>query len=162
MTTYTIRCLCGACEVEVSGPPLANFHCHCSRCRLQTCGVGMRGSMFPPAQLRWTRGKDQYIFWYGGAAGRGGCNTCHTILMNHPPKGDAPEPAMFGVSLAALTAYLGETPAGRIPRELTDGLVHCWYKNRLVDVHDGAPKFADLPTAFGGTGALLANDGSSL
>jgi hypothetical protein len=38
--------------------------------------------------------------------------------------------------------------------------MHCYYKDRLMDINDDLPKFADFPTAFGGSGKMLNKDGT--
>ena len=32
----TARCCCGACSIEVDGPPLMNAICHCGNCKRRT------------------------------------------------------------------------------------------------------------------------------
>jgi hypothetical protein len=38
--------------------------------------------------------------------------------------------------------------------------MHAYYKDRLVDMTDDLPKFADFPEAFGGSGKMLNSDGT--
>jgi hypothetical protein len=38
--------------------------------------------------------------------------------------------------------------------------MHCWYQERVMDISDNLPKFADVPETEGGTGKMLNTDGS--
>ncbi len=40
--------------------------------------------------------------------------------------------------------------------------MHCFYKDRLMDISDDLPKYADFPVAFGGSGKMLNSDGSAV
>lgn len=40
--------------------------------------------------------------------------------------------------------------------------MHAYYKDRLHDINDDLPKFADFPEGFGGTGKMLNNDGTPI
>jgi len=38
--------------------------------------------------------------------------------------------------------------------------LHLYYQERVIDIHDALPKYADMPDTLGGTGNLLDADGS--
>tara|TARA_B100001123_G_C14680677_1_gene777318 strand:+ start:264 stop:434 length:171 start_codon:yes stop_codon:yes gene_type:complete len=39
--------------------------------------------------------------------------------------------------------------------------MHIWYSERVINVNDGLPKFADFPETFGGTGELMKEEKSN-
>ena len=54
----TGRCLCGSVRYEISGAPLAMYHCHCSQCRRASGASFTTNLLVPTASFALVAGED--------------------------------------------------------------------------------------------------------
>src|SRR5436190_20479347 len=133
-------CFCGAVEVEVSGDPAGMGYCHCRSCRSWSGGPVNAFSLWPPAQVKITKGADSVgTFNATEVSYRKYCTECGGHLMtDHPP-------------LGVVDVFTATIPS----RDFQPGL-HVNYQETVLPMKDGLPKFKDFPTDFGGSGEMLA------
>lgn len=127
-----VSCPCGRVEVEVTGPPIAQFHCHCTDCRTAHAAASVARWMLRASQLRHVRGETHA--WTIRRAERIRCAHCGVSIV-----ADVPE---FGI--VGLNAYL-------LPRELFVPQFHIHCGEAIAPVADGLPHYRTVPPAFGGT-----------
>jgi hypothetical protein len=134
------QCFCGTVQFEVSGAPAAMGYCHCESCRQWSAGPVNAFTLWPPASLRVTRGADQIgTFNKTPRSYRKWCTKCGGHLFT-----DHPHWKLVDV-YAALIPTLAFEPG-----------VHVNYEDTVLRMHDGKPKFKDVPAEMGGSGATLA------
>jgi hypothetical protein len=80
------------------------------------------------------------------------CHDCKVKLYNTDK---------MGLDILAGMEYRRSYGVTDLPDRLRPGM-HTYYKDRLVDMTDDLPKFADFPEAFGGSGKMLNSDGSAV
>jgi hypothetical protein len=56
--TYKGSCFCGAVQLTVRGEPAAMGYCHCESCRSWSAGPVNAFTLWDPAAVQVTRGKD--------------------------------------------------------------------------------------------------------
>lgn len=137
---HTAHCFCGAVEFTVSGEPAAMGYCHCESCRRWSAGPVNAFTLWPPEAVRVTRGAE-HIGSYAKTPNslRHWCTCCGGHLFTE-------HPAMSLTDVyAALIPELGHAPS-----------MHVHYGETVLPLHDGLPKFRDLPEAAGGSGARIA------
>ncbi len=139
MTTYRGKCFCGCVEIEVSGEPAAMGYCHCVSCRSWSAGPVNAFTLWKPESVVVTKGADK-IGTYNKTpqSFRKFCTVCGGHIMTDHPT--------FGL----MDVYAATIPT--LP--FAPGL-HVYYSEKVLRITDGLPKFADFPTDFGGTGAML-------
>ena len=139
MPTHQGACFCGAVTIEVSGEPEGMGFCHCRSCRSWSGGPVNAFSLWQPEAVRVTQGAEHVAsFAKTPMSERKFCALCGGHLMtNHPPIG------LVDVFSATIPS-LDHQPA-----------LHVNYRETVLPLHDGLPKFADFPTAFGGSGEML-------
>jgi len=81
--TYTGSCFCGAVQFTVSGEPAG---CHCTSCRHWSAGPVNAFTLWPPQNVRITRGADN-IGTYNKTeqSYRKWCKTCGGHIMTEHP-----------------------------------------------------------------------------
>ena len=133
-------CFCGAVEVEVSGEPAGMGYCHCRSCRSWSGGPVNAFSLWPPAQVKITKGADKVgTFNATEVSYRKFCTKCGGHLMtDHPP-------------LGVIDVFTATIPT----LDFQPGL-HVNYQETVLRLNDGVPKQKDLPGEMGGTNTLLA------
>ena len=132
-------CFCGAVEVEVSGDPAGMGYCHCRSCRSWSGGPVNAFSLWPPAQVKITKGEANVgTFNATEVSYRKFCTKCGGHLMtDHPPLG------------------LVDVYAATIPTlKFTPG-VHVNYAETVLPMRDGLPKLKDFPAELGGSGQAI-------
>ena len=136
---YAGQCFCGAVQFEVSGAPVAMGYCHCESCRQWSAGPVNAFTLWQPASLRVTRG-DANIGTYNKTpkSYRKWCTKCGGHLFT-----DHPLWSLVDVYAAVLPTLPFEPG------------VHVNYQETVLRMHDGKPKFKDLPAEMGGSGANL-------
>ncbi len=137
--TYQGRCFCGAVEFTFSGEPVAMGYCHCQSCRHWSAGPVNAFALWRPAALKVTRGAD-HIGSYNKTPqnNRQWCKSCGGHLFTeHPDMG------LIDV-YAALIPQLAFKPG-----------VHVHYREAVLRIKDGLPKWQDLPKQMGGSGISL-------
>ena len=137
--THVGSCFCGAVRLEVTGAPAAMGYCHCRSCRSWSGGPVNAFSLWQPEAVRVTQGAEHVAsFAKTPMSERKFCALCGGHLMtNHPPIG------LVDVFSATIPS-LDHQPAR-----------HVNYRETVLPLHDGLPKFADFPAAFGGSGEML-------
>lgn len=138
--TYKAGCACGAVAVEVSGDPLFVGYCHCNDCR-DWIGAPVTGAtIWPRDTLKITKGADG-LLTYKRTEGthRKSCAKCGGAVFV-----DIPDAGIVDVLPGAMKDF-SFTPTA-----------HTHYQQRMIDMKDGLPKFADMPAEFGGSGEQVA------
>ena len=138
--SYNGKCFCGAVEIELNGAPGVMGYCHCDDCSTWGAAPINAFSLWPKDSVKVTKGEEN-IGTYNKTENsyRKFCNTCGGhIMTDHPGLG------MFDVY------------ANIVPDFTHEPTLHIYYGEKTVSVKDGLPKFADMPTDFGGTGDTLA------
>lgn len=121
------RCYCGAVEVRVRGEPLSVSICHCSICRRLSGAPFVASALFDPrnvtlndAELLETQTSTHVV--------RKRCATCFSPVMASVGKKYVAVP----LSLFSLT-----------PQEAWKPQQHLHYEDRVIDVNDEIPKYAN-------------------
>lgn len=138
MTSYKGECFCGAVKLEASGAPEGMGYCHCRSCRSWSAGPVNAFTLWQPGAVRVTQGAE-LVGTYAKTPNseRQYCKKCGGHLMtNHPGMG------LVDVYAATLPSL-----------KFAPGL-HVHYAETVLPIHDGLPKFKDLPAEFGGSGDL--------
>lgn len=137
---YTGSCFCGSVHLRVTGSPAIMGYCHCDACRQWSAGPVNAFTMWPPEAVKVTRGADN-IGTYNKTSHsyRKWCKTCGGHLFSeHPEMG------------------LTDVYAAIIPDLPFQPTLHVHYKEAVLRVHDGLPKFENIPKEMGGSGVCLA------
>lgn len=137
---YAGQCFCGEVQFEVSGAPVAMGYCHCESCRQWSAGPVNAFTLWQPSSLRVTRGAAS-IGTYNKTprSYRKWCTKCGGHLFT-----DHPHWQLVDVYAAVIPTL-----------EFTPG-VHVNYAETVLRMHDGKPKFNDVPAEMGGSGRTLA------
>ena len=140
MPTHQGACFCGAVAIEVTGEPEGMGFCHCRSCRSWSGGPVNAFSLWQPSAVKVTKGAEHVTtFAKTPMSERQFCALCGGHLMtSHPPLG------LVDVFSATIPS-LDHQPA-----------LHVNYRETVLRIPDGLPKFADFPEAFGGSGEMLA------
>ncbi len=138
-TSYSARCFCGTVEFTVTGSPVAAGYCHCDSCRHWSAAPVNAFTLWKPESLRVTKGADAIAtFQKTPQSLRKWCGTCGGHLYTaHPVMG------------------LVDVYAALLPRVAFAPGVHVNYGETVLHLHDGRPKFKDMPKEMGGSGAVL-------
>jgi hypothetical protein len=137
--TYAGKCFCGAVQFTVTGAPAAMGYCHCDSCRRWSAGPVNAFTLWAPDALKITQGAEN-IGTYNQTpkSFRKWCKTCGGHLFtDHPGMG------LVDV-YAAMLPTLAYAPG-----------VHVNYAETVLHIHDGLPKFKDMPAEMGGSGDVL-------
>lgn len=133
---YEGECFCGAVHFQVSGAPVAMGYCHCESCRHWSAGPVNAFTLWEPSSLKITRGEgDIGTFNKTSRSYRKWCTKCGGHLFT-----DHPHWNLVDV-YAALLPTLPFEPG-----------VHVNYAEAALHMHDGKPKFKDVPAEMGGSG----------
>ena len=132
--TRKAHCACGEVEAELSGEAVLQCYCHCTDCRDWLGAPVHAATVWPNAQVRFTKGADNVVTYKRtDNSHRKSCKSCGgAVLVEHPSLG------VFDV-LASTIEGFDFKPA-----------FHIFYGERMIDVKDGLPKFAKMPKAMGG------------
>lgn len=133
-------CFCGAVELTASGEPAAMGYCHCESCRHWSAGPVNAFTLWPPANVRITKGADN-VGSYAKTKNsiRKWCKTCGGHLLTEHP------------GLGLTDVYAAVIPS----LEFAPG-VHVHYQETVLPMKDGLPKQKDVPAEMGGSGVTLA------
>ena len=135
-------CVCGAVGIELDRGELCNMQqiCHCEECRQWHSAPMVTEFLFKPlngvTRFYLVKGAEQlkYVETTKGQR-RAICNECGTRVCNIAAKAD-------------LTA----TFPSMLPDFPLNVKHHVYYKEAVHKVHDGLPKYLDMPKEFGGSG----------
>jgi hypothetical protein len=78
------------------------------------------------------------------------CSDCKTMLYHQDKQ---------GMNILSGAEYRRNYNVKDLP-DLVRPQIHTWYQERVMDISDDLPKFADVPESDGGTGKMLNTDGS--
>jgi hypothetical protein len=136
---YRGTCFCGAVEIEVTGEPAAMGYCHCRSCRHWSAGPVNAFTLWPPAQVKVTKGENNIITYNKTPVSyRKTCKLCGGhVMTDHPP-------------LKLVDVYAAIIP----DLDFKPG-VHVNYAETVLPMKDGLPKFKDFPADFGGSGEMV-------
>ena len=131
-------CYCGAVKVEVEGDPVFTSYCHCHSCRTWHSAPIAALSAWP-ADAVTVKGEVVQSRHYDESE-RTACARCGgSVLTGKPGLGWR---VVYPMTLA--NTDFKYTPA-----------MHIFYEERVMDINDGLPKFADVPTEAGGSGVMV-------
>ncbi len=139
-TNYQGACYCGAVKVTVTGAPAASAICHCRSCRKWHAAPLNAWSIWPSADVEITGGA-VITSSTDAASGRVSCAACGGCVANHKPQVNMT--VVYPMTLVG--SGLEYKPA-----------FHIHYGERVMDVADGLPKFAEMPEQFRGSGETVA------
>lgn len=130
--TRSIRCLCGAVGMKLTGEPAARAHCHCTACR-DFHGVSMLSATAWPAERAIVVEGDVASFAHPARQmSRTFCRACGETV--------------FGTNRLGMRVVPNAIVARAAGGALPDGLrptMHLFYRHRIVDVRDARPKYLD-------------------
>ncbi len=140
---YEGRCACGAVKVTATGKPTAAGYCHCESCRRWHTAPINAWAAWAGDAVTITQGEDELVRFdtrdQGGSNVRCSCGRCGSGVMNQRHD---------GVTVVYPSALHGSGFEH-------DPMVHIHYQERVLDVNDGLPKFADSPAEYGGSGKMI-------
>jgi hypothetical protein len=153
MSDETIRheggCACGAVKVTANGKPRSAGYCHCESCRRWHTAPINAWAAWPGDAVTITQGEDKLVRFdtrdQGGSNVRCECGQCGSGVMNQRHD---------GMTVVYPSALYGSGFKH-------EPMVHIHYQERVLDVNDGLPKFADSPAEFGGTGEMIEEPAST-
>lgn len=134
------RCFCGEVQFEVSGEPVAMGYCHCDSCRNWSAAPVNAFTLWEPSAVTVRRGADSIAAFNKTAnSARNWCTRCGGHLFTAHP------------TLGVVDVYAALLPTLRF-----EPAIHVNYQESVLRIHDGKPKFKDMPKEMGGTGVALA------
>jgi hypothetical protein len=134
------QCFCGAVKFETSGTPVAMGYCHCDSCRHWSASPVNAFTLWSPDSVKITQGL-AFVGTYQKTPRsiRKWCTACGGhVLAEHPAMG-------------VVDVY-----AALLPTLAFEAGVHVNYAECVLRLHDGKPKFSDMPAEMGGSGQQLA------
>jgi hypothetical protein len=136
--TYEGSCFCGAVQISVSGGPVAEGFCHCASCRSWSAAPVNAFTLWKPDAVKVLRGQSHMrAFRKTERSVRTFCALCGGHLLTEHPT--------FGV----VDVYAATIPSYRHKPAL-----HVNYRETVLPMADGLPKFRDMPKEMGGSGVL--------
>ena len=129
--TISVRCPCGAVEIEISADPIAQFFCHCDDCQLVHGAAFVPESVYPASAVEITRGEPSS--WTLKRNPRFTCRECGTRLFID----------VLNRGLRGINGYL--LPQGRFTAQYH---MQCQYAVRPIV--DDLPHFKSRAPQFGG------------
>ncbi|AHI68331.1 GFA family protein [Burkholderia thailandensis] len=130
--TRSLRCLCGAVGVKLTGEPAARAHCHCMACRDFYGAPMLSATAWPAGQVIVAEGDVASFAHPTRRLSRAFCATCGETV--------------FGTNRLGMRVVPNAIVARAAGGELPDGLrptMHLFYRHRIVDVRDDLPKYLD-------------------
>ena len=157
-TVYEGRCSCGTVRITATGKPRASGYCHCESCRRWHTAPINAWAAWPGDAVTITQGEEELIQFdahrrrqfddqevtsdQASANGRCSCRRCGAGIMNR--RSDERGSIIIYPSALIDSSFVHEP------------MIHIHYQERVLDVQDGLPKFADSPSEFGGSGEMIA------
>lgn len=141
------NCFCGKVKFVLTGQPEVMAYCHCESCRSWSAGQVSAFSLWKPESMEITQGLDNIAGFDRNplsdddtvVSNRVWCKTCGGHLYtDHPTMG------------------LIDVPVSIIKGFEFKPMFHVNYQETVHPMHDGLPKFKDLPKEAGGSGIELA------
>lgn len=136
---YEGECFCGSVKFKVSGEPQGMGYCHCTSCRTWAAAPVNGFTLWKPEDVEITEGAELIAEYQKTEnSQRRFCTVCGGHLMTEHP------------GLGLIDVYSAMVP----DLDFQPG-VHIHYQEKVLRIPDGLPKFADMPTDFGGSGKEL-------
>jgi hypothetical protein len=144
--TYEGSCFCGAVQIAVTGVPVNMGYCHCDSCRTWSAAPVNAFTLWKPDSVRVTKGANNVgVYHKTPRSYRKYCKTCGGHLFTEHPNW-----SLIDVYAAIIRTF---------PFKAN---LHVNYQETVLPMHDGLPKFRDVPKEMGGTGETLADVGEAL
>lgn len=128
----TIQCPCGAVKLELEGPAVAQFFCHCDDCQRVHGAAYVPVAMYPAERVKIVSG--QPLRWKLTTNERATCGACGTRLFAEPA----------GIGMRGVMASL-------LPKGSFTPQFHMQCQHAVAPVSDDLPHFKGFPSAFGGS-----------
>jgi hypothetical protein len=135
MTTTHIHCSCGAVEIQLSGPPMAQYYCHCDDCQT-VHGSAYASTLYKTPAVTVLRGET--VAFTLKTSPRTKCKQCGTYLYAEVP----------GYGVRGVNAHL--LPAGTFHPEF-----HLQCRYAASPIADDLPHFKGIPARFNGSDELM-------
>lgn len=142
--THEACCFCGAVRIEVAGDkPVAAAMCHCHSCRKWHAAPVNQWTLWSEDAVQVIGGRRCLAeFNKTGKSDRCWCIRCGGHVMNRKP-----HRAMIVVyAMTLVDSAFVYAPS-----------CHIFYRERVINIDDGLPKYADLPSQLGGSGCLIGS-----
>ena len=136
MTITSVRCNCGAVEMQLAGEPVAQYVCHCDDCQA-VHGKAYSVALYSTSAVAVTRG-DLGVLTLKTTP-RSKCSRCGTYIFAEVP----------GYPFRGVNGDL--LPQGRFNPQFH---VQCQYATTRID--DGLPHYKDTPVQFRGSGETMS------
>lgn len=143
-----LTCPCGKTKIQSTAPPICACLCHCNECRILTQGISFESAVWPGGSFQVVQGKVDSRPRPDVKMTVHACSECSCMLYNTEA---------HNLDCVA-SSEIRRCNDGTLPQDVYKTTFHCWYKERLYDINDSLPKFADL--SVGGTGQMMNSDGS--
>ena len=134
-------CLCGAVQLALTGEPAVMTYCHCESCRRWIGAPVHAGSLWRTKNVQIEKGEDLLATFKrteGTGSHRKFCTSCGApVLIDHP-----------GIGMT-------DIPVVSIPDLVFAPALHSHYREKILSMPDGLPKYKDFDPAVGGTGETL-------
>lgn len=130
--TRSIRCLCRAVGVKLTGEPAARANCHCASCRDFYGAPMLSATAWPAEQVAVAEGDAATFTHPAKHLSRTFCAACGETV--------------FGTNRLGMRVVPNAIVARATGGELPDALrptMHLFYRQRIVDVRDELPKYLD-------------------
>jgi hypothetical protein len=127
-----VSCRCGEIQLEVSGPPVAQFFCHCDDCQAVHGGAYVPESVYRADALTIVKGKP--ASWTLTRNPRFFCGACGTRLFIE----------VLALKLRGLNGCL-------MPSESFHPQFHMNCRFAVLPVNDALPHYLGRPPEFGGS-----------
>lgn len=136
---FEVSCFCGAVGFTVRGEPAAAGYCHCESCRSWSAAPVNAFTLWKPESVQLVRGAERLGTYHKRERSyRKWCLACGGhLLTEHPGMG------LIDVYAVVIRGFPFKAGA------------HVHYQERVLSLHDGLPKFKDLPREMGGSGVRL-------
>ena len=126
-----VQCRCGAIEIELTAPPIAQFFCHCDDCQAMHGAAYAPESVYPARAVKIVRGEP--TSWTLKRNPRFTCPTCGTRLFID----------VLARELRGLNGYL-------LPAEQFRPTYHMQCQFAVNPVRDDLPHYKSRSPQFGG------------
>ena len=143
---YAASCFCGDVQLGLRGEPEAMAYCHCNSCRQWSASPVSAFTLWKPDSVEITRGSEKIDVFDKNPGSedktvvsrRIWCKNCGGhVYTDHPTMGLVDIPAVLISGLDFKPGF------------------HVHYQDTVHAMHDGLPKFKDLPEEAGGSGLQL-------
>lgn len=148
---YNGRCFCGNIEFEVAGPSGLELICHCQDCSYFQANTS--NQMFQEGRVKVTKGEEHV-----GTFTHPRLNATHRVFCKQCGCYCFARATMFNmIGIPRDRLFVNTNPIPPIAPSM-----HVNYHNKRMVMKDGLPKFKDFPSAFGGSGIIMDDEGNEI